>query len=122
MANRWVSRVVVGCIGAAACTSVVVGVAGVSGAATARPAVIPTANVKIVNYVFKPRALTIVVDTKVTWTNQDSSGHNVVFKRFSSPVLATGETYSHTFRRVGTFRYHCSLHFGMNGKVVVTAP
>lgn len=110
-----------GCIGAAACGSLVVGVAGVSSAATRRPAAITTASVNIVNYTFKPKALTIVVDTKVTWTNQDSSGHNVVFKRFSSPVLATGQTFSHTFRRVGTFRYHCSLHFGMNGKVVVTA-
>jgi plastocyanin len=120
MAKRRVSRAVEWCVGIAACASLAVGVGGVSAAAT-KPALAPTAAVKIVNFRYKPRLLTVVAGTNVTWTNYDGTGHNVVFKRYSSNVLATGETYSHTFKAAGTFRYHCTLHFDMKGKVVVTA-
>jgi plastocyanin len=103
---------------AAASTSLVVGVTGVSNAAT-KPAV-TTASVKIQNYQFKPKTLTIVTGTKVTWKNYDGTGHDVVFKTFGSPILATGGTWSHKFATTGTFKYHCSLHPDMTAKVVVT--
>jgi plastocyanin len=120
MASRRVSRAVEWGVGVAACVSLAVGVGGVSAAAT-RPAVTPTASVKIVNFRYKPRLLTVAAGTQVTWTNYDGTGHNVVFKRFGSDVLGNGETYSHTFKNAGTYRYHCTLHFDMKGKVVVTA-
>jgi len=119
MANRRISRAVELGVGLVACASLAVGIGGVSAAATA-PAV-PTAAVKIIDFRYKPRLLTIVAGTKVTWTNYDGTGHNVVFKRFGSNVLDTAQTYSHTFKVAGTFRYHCTLHFDMKGKVVVTA-
>jgi plastocyanin len=122
MANRRISRAVEWGVGVAACASLAVGAGGVSAAATATtPALVPTAAVRIVDFRYKPRLLTIVAGTKVTWTNYDGTGHNVVFKRFGSIVLGTGETYSHAFKVAGTFRYHCTLHFDMKGKVVVTA-
>jgi plastocyanin len=122
MGNRRVSRVGIWCLTAVACGSLAVGVQGVASAAT-KPAVKPhvlTASVSIKDFLFHPKALTVAQDTYVTWTNNDPTGHNVVFKRFGSRTLAYGKTYTHKFGRVGTFRYHCTLHPGMAGKVIVT--
>ena len=112
------------CLGVAACGSLFIGVNGVAGAATRRPAAtpaaVPTANVKIVGFLYKPKTLTVAAGTKVIWTNNDATGHNVVFKDFASPTLGTGKSFKHQFLTAGTFKYHCSLHFEMTGKVVVT--
>jgi len=47
--------------------------------------------------------------------------HNVVAvdRRFTSPVLDTGEQYSHRFDTAGTYDYFCSLHPRMTGRIVV---
>ena len=47
-------------------------------------------------------------------TNRDDIPHNVVStdRAFKSPVLDTGETFSHTFDVAGMFKYYCSLHPG----------
>jgi plastocyanin len=122
MGNRRVARVGLWCLTAAACGSLAVGVQGVANAAP-KPAVTPhvaTASVKIVNFLFKPKTLNITKPTAVTWTNNDSTGHNVVFNGFGSRTLGFGKTYTHTFKTAGTFKYHCTLHPGMSGKVVVT--
>jgi plastocyanin len=118
MATRPISRVTKWCAAAALSGALVVGGAGVS-SATARPTV-TLAAVKIQNFAFKPKALYITVNTKVTWKNYDSTGHNATFKGFHSPTLATGGTWSHKFTTVGTFKYHCTIHPTMTGKVVVT--
>lgn len=76
--------------------------------------------------------------TTVTWTNQDSVGHNVMQEHadsgtshdaplpnevmpniFAGPLLAKGESYSFTFNEVGTDPYHCSPHPYMKGSVTV---
>jgi plastocyanin len=121
MVSRRFSRFGIWCLTAAACASVAVGVEGVA-SASAAPSVTPAtgASVTIANYAFTPKALNITVGTIVTWTNKDSTGHNVTFKRFASPALGFGATFSHKFRRVGTFKYFCSIHPSMTGKVVVT--
>lgn len=129
MGDRRRGRVASWCASAALCCALVIGGSGVSGAATkpavvkhtvARPAVI-TAKVKIVNFLYKPKTLTVVAGTKVTWKNADSTGHTVTFAAFGSPTLGTGATWSHKFTTVGTFSYHCSLHLEMTAKVVVTS-
>jgi plastocyanin len=38
----------------------------------------------------------------------------------SRNTIAPGATFSHVFRKAGTFRYHCSIHPSMKGKIVVT--
>jgi len=122
MGQRRISRVAIWLLTAAACTSVGIGAAGVASAA-ATPAVTPhvkTASVKIVTFAFKPRTLNITAHTIVTWTNNDSTGHDITFAAFHSKILATGATYSHKFGIPGTYKYHCNLHPEMTGKVVVT--
>jgi len=129
MGDRRLNRVASWCASAALCGALVIGGSGVSGASTkpavvkhaaARPAVV-RAKVKIVNFLYKPKTLTIAAGTKVTWKNADSTGHTVTFASFGSPTLGTGATWSHKFTTAGTFSYHCSLHLEMTGKIVVTS-
>lgn len=39
----------------------------------------------------------------------------------SSPVLSSGQTYSHTFRTAGVFRYHCGVHPSMKGTITANS-
>ena len=79
------------------------------------------ATVKIDNFIFGPQSLTVVAGTTVTWTNNDDVPHNVVSddKQFKSRALDTGEQFSYTFTKAGTYSYFCSVHPKMNGQVVV---
>jgi len=58
----------------------------------------------------------------VTWTNLDDVPHNVVSteRKFTSPVLDTGQTFSFTFKEPGTYSYFCKIHPMMTGTVQVT--
>ena len=79
-------------------------------------------SVTIDNFNFAPAILTVPAGTKVTWVNRDDAPHKVVSvgKTFApSPVLDTGENYSFSFAKPGTYEYFCSLHPKMVGKVVV---
>ena len=81
------------------------------------------AKVKISNFKFGPRTLTVKVGTKVTWTNQDSIAHSVNFAsgKVNSKTLDQNATYSHTFTVPGTYQYICAIHPFMHGTVIVTA-
>ncbi len=66
--------------------------------------------------------LAITVGTTVTWTNDDPDMvHSVtdVASSFDSGLLATGETFSHTFDQAGTFEYYCTPHPWMRARVEV---
>ena len=80
-----------------------------------------TAEVKIDNFTFGPADLTVSVGTTVTWTNRDDIPHTVVSteQKFKSPVLDTGEQFSHRFDTPGTYKYFCSIHPKMTGQIVV---
>jgi plastocyanin len=74
---------------------------------------------------FNAPAIEVDAGTTVTWTFQDDDGgefvaHNVVFDHFRSPDTTQG-VYEHRFDEPGTYRYHCDLHFLMNGRVDVVA-
>jgi len=73
------------------------------------------------DFLFTPNELTVPVGTTVKWVNNDDIPHNVVdtAKAFRSKPFDTGETFSFTFDKAGTFNYFCSLHPKMVGKVVV---
>jgi plastocyanin len=72
---------------------------------------------------FDPADVTAKVGQKVVWTNDDSVDHNVVAKAgedFKSDTFGKGGTYSYTLDEAGTIDYVCTLHPGMDGKIVVT--
>jgi plastocyanin len=79
--------------------------------------------VTIDNFAFGPAAITVAAGTKVTWTNRDDEPHTVASaddpKVFKSGPLDTGDSFSFTFDRPGTYRYFCSIHPHMTGTVVV---
>ena len=83
----------------------------------------PASEVKIDNFSFTPATLTVPVGTTVTWTNQDDIPHTVVStdepRLFKSKALDTGDKFSFTFSKAGSYAYFCSLHPKMNGKVIV---
>ncbi len=86
------------------------------------PSVPSVVRVTIKGYAFTPKTLTVVPGTTVTWTNTDSAIHTVVSDTtafMASQDLATGQTFTHTFAKVGTFKYHCGQHAFMTGTIVV---
>ena len=92
----------------------------VAAAAETTPA---AAEIKIDNFRFTPRMLTVQAGTKVTWTNRDDIPHNIVSSehKFKSKPLDTDDAYSFPFTEAGTYQYFCGLHPKMVGKVVVEA-
>jgi len=85
-----------------------------------------SAEVVLKNLTFQPKELTVAVGTTVTWRNEDSFPHTVTAGTrgapsglFDSGELGSGGTFSFTFDKAGRYDYHCSLHPGMDGVVVV---
>ncbi len=79
------------------------------------------AEVKIDNFSFAPKSMTIKIGAAVTWTNRDDIPHNVVStgNKFSSPVLDTDQTFTYRFEEPGTYPYFCKIHPMMTGTIVV---
>lgn len=95
-----------------------------SAAAPADTAPVAGNAVTIKNFAFAPAALMVKVGTTVTWTNQDSDAHTVTSQNgtgpLSSAALNTGQTYSYTFTKPGTYAYLCTIHPFMTATVTVT--
>ena len=71
---------------------------------------------------FNPAEITVKAGDTVTWTNEDSIGHDVTgddFKSGDAGGLGNGDTFEHTFDQAGTFDYVCTVHPGMEGTVTV---
>jgi plastocyanin len=71
---------------------------------------------------FQPGNVTVKAGDSVTWTNNDSIGHDVTADDFESGepgAMNEGDTFAHTFDTAGTFDYVCSVHPGMEGTVKV---
>lgn len=86
-------------------------------------ATVAGAAVAIDDFAFGPGTITVKRGTTVTWTNKDDEPHTVVSagdpKLWKSPALDTDDHFSFTFNDPGTYKYFCSVHPRMQGKVVV---
>jgi plastocyanin len=74
------------------------------------------------NLTFKPKTLNVHKGTKVVWKNTCSCTHTVTATSNNwnkNTTIQSGDTTSFTFKRRGTYKYHCTIHAGMSGKVVV---
>lgn len=74
---------------------------------------------------FTPTTVDAKVGQKVTWTNEDSSPHNVTYvsgPRFTSsrPVMRPGTDFSLRLTEPGTIHYFCSIHPWMRATIVVS--
>jgi plastocyanin len=98
--------------------AVLVGCSGTDGAAEAAP-VVGVTEVSAKDNRFDPEAIQVEAGTAVTWTFEDGPiPHDVTGEGWGS-----GEpqrTFTHRFDQPGTYPYRCTLHDGMDGRVVVT--
>jgi plastocyanin len=77
--------------------------------------------IKMQNIAFDPKAVTVKVGQKVTWTNGDSTDHNVTADSgasFKSKDFGQGGTFSFTPTKAGTITYECTLHPNMKGATI----
>jgi plastocyanin len=76
--------------------------------------------------------LTVVAGTTVTWNNSSLVGHNVLWDNATGraaaqpgdaagdmQAFAGGTSHTRLFTTAGTFTFHCSIHPGMNGTLIV---
>ena len=79
------------------------------------------ARVRIIDFAFRPRSLTIARGTVVRWVNRGNRTHTTTSNTsLWNHTLAPDETFRRRFRRMGTFAYHCSIHPQMTGTITVT--
>lgn len=93
-------------------------------APTSAPTMTPAStgnSVTIANFAFSPKTLMVKTGTKVTWTNMDSVTHTVTADQgaFNSGPLASGNNFSFTFTKAGSYAYHCMIHPTMMATIVV---
>ena len=82
------------------------------------------AKVSIVNFSFSPKKVTVDAGATVTWTNNDSTQHDVTSTNgpdvtasttstFASGTMNQGDTFRYTFTKPGTYYYECTIHATM---------
>ena len=70
---------------------------------------------------FYPAVIQVKPGQTVTWSFTDNgTTHNVKGTGWGSPNQASG-TFRHAFPAPGSYRYSCTLHIGMTGRVDVVA-
>ena len=70
---------------------------------------------------FTPPAIQVTAGTTVTWSFDDRFvPHDVTGDGWTSGDPKAKGTFTHTFDRPGTYAYRCTVHDGMDGRVVVT--
>jgi plastocyanin len=82
--------------------------------------------VRMVNFNFQPKELTINSGDTVVWTNTTTTAHDVTSTTGAwetSGLFTRPETFSVTFTEAGTYNYFCTPHrsFGMTGVITVQA-
>lgn len=73
------------------------------------------------NRAYSPDTLSVAAGSTVTWTNTDAIAHTSTSdgNAWNSQTILPGGKFSFTFQNAGTYSYHCSIHPGMVGTVVV---
>jgi plastocyanin len=99
---------------------VLVGCSGSDGAAEAAP-VVGVTEVSAKDNRFDPAAIQVEAGTTVGWRFEDGPiPHDVTGEGWGSGEPQRSGTFSHRFDQPGTYPYRCTLHDGMDGRVVVT--
>jgi plastocyanin len=78
--------------------------------------------IKMQNIAFDPKAVTVKVGQKITWTNDDSTDHNVTADSgadFKSDNFGKDGTFEFTPDKAGTIKYECTIHPGMTATLTV---
>ena len=88
---------------------------------TSSSVTIPAGAATLGNGAYTPDDLSVAVGTTVTWMNTDAVAHTSTSDTpgWDSGIVAPGGQFSFAFQTAGTFAYHCAIHPGMIGTVVV---
>lgn len=70
---------------------------------------------------YQPQTVTVTRGASVRWTNEGAVAHTVVSDTglWQSDLLSPTWWFEVRFDEPGTFDYHCSVHDGMTGRVIV---
>lgn len=76
---------------------------------------------------FTPPNIKVKSGTTVTWVNKDTMNHSVIAEESTNTgdlptqdvLFGKNETFTVTFKKVGTFKYMCGPHAFMHGSVEV---
>jgi plastocyanin len=81
----------------------------------------PATLVNTKNFAYAPDPVTVHPGDTVTFENSDSTAHTVTADdaSFDSKDMAQGQTWSHVFKKAGTYKYFCAYHTYMRGTIVV---
>ena len=93
-------------------------------ALAASPAAGQALGVTISGFAFVPRSLTVQVGDAVSWRNADSAAHTATADGGAwdtKAIAGNGTSLPVLMSAAGTFPYHCAIHPGMTGTVVVVA-
>ena len=77
--------------------------------------------VKISNYAYLPKDLTVKVGTRVSWTNHDATAHTATADAsgFDTGTVNPHATSTVDFKHPGAFTYHCACHAFMTATITV---
>jgi plastocyanin len=80
-----------------------------------------SSTIVMMNLAFDPGTLTVSKGTAVTWQNNDGVTHTSTSDNgvWDTGNISPGASKNVTFSNAGTFKYHCSIHPGMTGTIVV---
>jgi plastocyanin len=92
----------------------------------AAPAAAPVAEasraktVDINHFEFHPPTLSVGKGDRVIFSNSSGTAHTATDAgAFDTGRIKPGHSVAVRFRQKGTFRYHCTIHSFMHGKIVV---
>jgi plastocyanin len=97
------------------------GAASLPGALAAGPAAHASATtvVTLKDISFRKSSVHLARGGSVKWVWKDGdTPHNVTFAHRHSRTQKSG-TYTLRFAQAGTYRYHCTIHPGMDGRIIV---
>jgi plastocyanin len=76
--------------------------------------------VDISNFEFHPKALSVGKGGRVAFSNSSGTAHTATDAgAFDTGRIKPGRSVTVRFQQKGTFRYHCTIHPFMHGKIVV---
>jgi plastocyanin len=83
--------------------------------------------VEIKDFAFSPDAVEVAKGSTITWTNEDSAGHDVTKTGGPGPEFSSGDpggmnqgdTYEETFTTAGKIDYVCTVHPQMKASITV---
>jgi plastocyanin len=79
-----------------------------------------SATVRIEGFKFKPGAISVSRGTRVVFANGSKVTHNATLKgSFATGNIKAGKAVAVKFTAGGTYRYHCTIHPEMRGRIVV---